>query len=120
MKEQDGAISRTKSIKFSDNQKVRDELEQSSQPMGLTNFFIRRPCVSILVPYFLLFVIAFITQAAGFINLDFRPDDSQLVNDNQIVIERDMIKFAHEELNREEEGIDDKRDKMLENQIRYQ
>jgi len=31
-----------------------------------------------------------------------------------------MIKYALDYLNREEEGIDDLRDKLLENQVRYE
>jgi len=88
--------------------------------MAITNFFIRRPCVSIITPYVLLVIFAVITFAAGFIELSFEQDDSGLVNDDPMVVERDMIRFAHKNLNREEEGIDDARDKLLEDQVRYE
>jgi hypothetical protein len=119
MTAQDTALARTKSIKFSDNQKVRDELAAASKPMAITNFFIRRPCVSIITPYVLLVLFAFVTFAAEFITLSFEQDDSGLVNDDPIVVQNDMIKYGKDNLFRDESGVDDKKEKMLENQVRY-
>jgi len=64
-------LARTKSIKFSENQAVRDELAVASKPMALTNFFIRRPCLSIWIPYILLFCFFGIAIAGEFMTVGF-------------------------------------------------
>jgi hypothetical protein len=46
-------------------------------------------------------------------------DDSWYINDDDKLIHRDMIKLAHWELNRKSAGIDDKKDELELNQVRF-
>lgn len=54
----DKSQSLNQSIKLSDNDEVREQLRRNSEPMGLTDFFIRRPCVAIVAPYLILIIFA--------------------------------------------------------------
>lgn len=88
--------------------------------MPLTNFFVRRPCVSIIVPYVILIIIAIIAFSAEMFNINFERDDSNLVNDDPIVIDNDIVTYAKDHLNREEAQIDKKRKEVLKDQVRYE
>jgi len=88
--------------------------------MPLTDFFVRRPCISILTPYFLLIIFAVIAFAGGMFNLNFENDDASLVNSDPIVIDRDIVRLANKQLNRDQAKIDELKEKAVENQVRYE
>jgi hypothetical protein len=88
--------------------------------MALTNFFVRRPCISIITPYILLIIFAVIAFAGEMFSIGFERDDSNLVNDDQIVIDHDIVRYADKHLNRAEAQIDKKREDLLKEQIRYE
>jgi hypothetical protein len=81
--------------------------------MPLTDFFVKRPCVSICTPYILLIILAVVAFAGEMFNIGFERDDSNLVNDHKIVIDTDIVKYADKQLNREEAKIDKLREDML-------
>lgn len=88
--------------------------------MALTNFFVRRPCISIITPYILLIIFTVIAIAGEMFSIGFERDDSNLVNDHKIVIDADIVTYADKHLNRVEAQIDKKREDMLKEQIRYE
>ena len=46
-------------------------------------------------------------------------DDSFLVNDDDLVVHRDMVNLANWELNRKKAGIDDKKEELEKDQVRF-
>jgi hypothetical protein len=86
--------------------------------LKITEFFVRRPCISIITPYILLVIlggIAVMTDMMGFATMD----DSWLLNDHEKVINRDIMKVSNWELNREKSGLDDAKKLEEGNWVRF-
>jgi hypothetical protein len=103
---------------MSDNEEVRRDLVRQANPNKLTTFFYERPCISIWTPYILLVIFSSIVFAGDVFKLDFM-DDSWLVNDDIMVINRDMTNVAKWSLKRSEAGIDAKKEEMEKTQVRF-
>jgi len=114
-----GGLKKSVTIKMSDNEEVRKELIEQSTPNALTSFFYRRPCISIWTPYIILLLMTVIVQLTDYFKMALQ-DDSWLVNDDDKVRHRDMVKLAKWELNRKAAGIDSKQEKLEENQVRFE
>lgn len=88
--------------------------------MQLTNFFIKRPCVAICVPYFLLIVFAVIAFTQNMFDVYMEGQDDGLVMSDPIVIDSNIIKEASATLNKKEAGVEKKREDQLKSQVRYE
>jgi hypothetical protein len=75
---------------MSDNPEVRAELIRQATPNQLTLFFSKRSCIAIITPYILLIIFAVITVMADVFKMDLM-DDSWLINDHQMVANRDIM-----------------------------
>lgn len=113
------AMKRATTIKMSDNEEVRKELIIQSTPNALTSFFYQRPCISIWTPYILLFIFTAIISQSGYFDIAMM-DDAWLINDDVKVINKDMVTLAKWELNRRKAGIDDKKESLEANQVRFE
>ena len=59
-----------KKVESFDEKNKREQLEKESTPFGLTNLFIRRPFLCLIITYAILMILTKIALAKGMYSLD--------------------------------------------------
>lgn len=88
-----------------DERKLREQLEKESQPIWLTNMFVRRPCLLLIVSFILLAYMSRVSFKNGYFDLaDSEGRDFLVWSDPKVKVD-DMRNLAREYITDNEDVV---------------